>query len=207
MSRLTLFSMTLMPRRFPIMSALALAAGLGFASSNALAQAAASLPEPGPHIQAVDYAPIPAGSTFEVQADDELSQDAVERVRSELANHGYASQDQASLVMVIETDLIRGQKQDDPFGQVHANNNEAEMQARLFSTSQNSLLNPQQPIGSAERTYRINVSIYDRNSGLYVWRGSAMRSDPNLDVDQASNEMISALIGSVGKTVAPTSSQ
>jgi hypothetical protein len=207
MSRFTVSSITLMQRRFPIASALALVAGLSFVSGDALAQAAASLPEPGPNIQAVDYAPVPAGSTFEVQADDELSQDAVERVRAELANHGYASQDQASLVMVIETDLIRGQKQDDPFGQVHANNNEAEMQARLFSTSQNSLLNPQQPIGSAERTYRINVSIYDRNSGLYVWRGSAMRNDPNLDIDQASNEMISALISSVGKTVAPTAPQ
>jgi hypothetical protein len=186
-----------------IASTLALAAGLGLGATEALAQAAAALPQAGPDLQAVDYAPIPAGSTFEVQADDELSQDAVERVQAALANHGYASGDQASLVMVIDTDLVRGQKQDDPFGQVRANNDEAEMQARLFSTSQNSLLNPQQPIGSAERTYRINVSVYDRNTGLYVWRGTAMRNDPNLDVDQASNEMISALIGSVGKTVTP----
>ena len=200
MSRFPLCSVTLIQRLLP---SLALATGLGMASGEASAQAAAPLPESGPHIQAVDYAPVPAGSTFEVQADDELSQDAGERVRSELANHGYASDDQASLVMVIDTDLVRGEKQDDPFGQVRANNDEAEMQARLFSTSQNSLLNPQQPIGSAERTYRINVSIYDRNSGLYVWRGSAMRNDPNLDVDQAGDEMISALIGSVGKTVAP----
>jgi hypothetical protein len=203
MSRFSGFPMTLMSRRFPTVSALALAAGLSLASTDAQAQAAAALPEAGPNIQTVDYAPIPAGSIFEVQADDELSQDAIERVQAELANHGYGSQDQASLVMVIDTDLVRGEKQDDPFGQVRANNDEAEMQARLFSTSQNSLLNPQQPIGSAERTYRINVSIYDRNTGLYVWRGTAMRNDPNLDVDQASNEMISALIGSVGKTVAP----
>jgi hypothetical protein len=206
MSRFTVSSPTF-PSGLTILSALVLSAGLSLASGHALAQAAASLPAPGPNIQAVDYAPVPAGATFELQADDELSQDAVERVRSELANRGYASQDQAPLVMVIETDLVRGQKQDDPFGQAHANNNEAEVQARLFSTSQNSLLNPQQPIGSAERTYRINLSIYDRNSGLYVWRGSAMRNDPNLDVDQASNEMISALIGSVGKTVAPTPPQ
>jgi hypothetical protein len=203
MSRFAVSSMTLMPRRFATVSALALAAGLSLASGDALAQAAAALPESGPNVQTVDYAPIPAGSIFEVQADDELSQDAVERVQSELANHGYAAQDRASLVMVIDTDLVRGEKQDDPFGQVRANNDEAEMQARLFSTSQNSLLNPQQPIGSAERTYRINVAIYDRNSGLYVWRGTAMRNDPNLDVDQASNEMISALIGAVGKTVTP----
>jgi hypothetical protein len=206
MSRFPLSSMTL-TRRFPIVSALALAAGLSLTSAEALAQAAAALPEAGPSIQAVDYAPIPAGATFEVQADDELSQDAVERVQAELANHGYASQDQAALVMVVEADLVRGEKQDDPFGQVRANNDEAEMRARLFSTSQNSLLNPQQPIGSAERTYRINVSIYDRNTGLYVWRGTAMRNDPNLDVGQASNEMISALIGSVGKTVTPAPQQ
>ena len=202
MSRFTLSSQAL-----PSLSAVALATVLSLASGEAMAQAAASSPDPGPSIQAVDYAPIPAGSIFEVQADDELSQDAIERVQAELANHGYAAQDQASLVMVIDTDLVRGQKQDDPFGQAHANNDEAAVQARLFSTSQNSLLNPQQPIGSADRTYRINVSIYDRNSGLYVWRGTAMRNDPNLDVDQASNEMIGALIGSVGKTVAPAQPQ
>jgi hypothetical protein len=202
MSRFTLSSQAL-----PSLSALALATVFSLASGEAMAQAAASSPDPGPSIQAVDYAPIPAGSIFEVQADDELSQDAIERVQAELANHGYAAQDQASLVMVIDTDLVRGQKQDDPFGQAHANNDEAAVQARLFSTSQNSLLNPQQPIGSADRTYRINVSIYDRNSGLYVWRGTAMRNDPNLDVDQASNEMIGALIGSVGKTVAPAQPQ
>jgi len=202
MSYFTVSSLTL-----PSLSALAFASALSLASGEALAQAASSSPEPGPSIQAVDYAPIPAGSIFEVQADDELSQDTVERVQSELANHGYAAQEQASLVMVIDTDLIRGQKQDDPFGQAYANNDEAAMQARLFSTSQNSLLNPQQPIGSADRTYRINVSIYDRNSGLYVWRGTAMRNDPNLDVDQASNEMIGALIGAVGKTVSPAQPQ
>ena len=195
------FPSCLIRRTFPVVAALVL--GLGLASGEAVAQAAASLPEPGPSIQAVDYAPIPAGSVFEVQADDDLSQDAIERVQAELANHGYATQDQGALVMVIETDLVRGDKQDDPLGRVHANNDEAQVQARLFSTSQNSLLNPQQPIGPADRTYRINVSIYDRQSGLYVWRGSAIRSDPNLDVTQASNEMISALIGAVGKTIAP----
>jgi hypothetical protein len=185
------------------LGALALAAALSLVAGDAFAQAAAAQPDPVPSIQAVDYAPIPAGSAFEVQADDALSQDAVERVQAELANHGYAAADQASLVMVLESDLIRAERQDDPLGQVHADNDEAQVQARLFSTTQNSLLNPQQPIGSADRAYRINISIYDRNTGLYVWRGSAMRNDPNLDVVQAGNEMIGALIGAIGKTVTP----
>jgi hypothetical protein len=205
MSRFRSSSIALMRRAFP--GAAVLALGMAFASDETLAQAAASLPEPSPSIQAVDYAPIPAGSVFEVQAnnDDELNQEMIERVQSELANHGYAAQDDSSLVMVIEANLVRGAKQDDPLGQVHADNDGAAVQARLFSTSQNSLLNPQRPIGSPDRTYRISLSVYDRKNGLYVWRGTAMRSDPNLDVTQASNEMISALIGTVGKSVTPVS--
>ncbi len=203
MSRFTSSSIALMRRAFP--SAAVLAVGLTMGSGAVFAQAAASLPVSGSSVQAVDYAPVPAGSVFEVQTndDDELNQDMIERVQSELANHGYAAQDEASLVMVIEADLIRGEKQDDPLGQVHADNDDAAVQARLFSTSQNSLLNPQRPIGSPDRTYRISLAVYDRKSGLYVWRGSAMRNDPNLDVTQASNEMIAALIGAVGKSVGP----
>jgi hypothetical protein len=190
-------------------SALALAAALALASGPALAQATAAGPAPGSQIQAVDYAPIPGGAAFELQTndDDELTQEALTRANNELANHGYAAHDGAPLVMVIEADLVRGQKQDDPLGQVHADNDDAAVQARLFSTSQNSLLNPQQPIGSADRLYRINVSVYDRQSGLYVWRGSAMRNDPNLDVAQATNEMVNALVSAVGKSVQPKPQQ
>lgn len=171
-------------------------------AAEAQAQAAVAPPPPGQEVQAVGYAPIPAGASFELQANDdsELSRNAVDKVRTELANRGYAAQDGAPLVMVVETDLVRGERQDDPLGQVHATNDEAQVQARLFSTTQNSLLNPQQPIGSADRTFRISLAVYDRASGLYVWRGSAMRSNPDIDVDQASSEMIAALIGAVGKS-------
>jgi hypothetical protein len=190
-------------------TAFGLCAGLAFGAGEAQAHAAAAPPSSGAGIQAVDYAPIPAGAAFELQTndDDELTQEALTRTNDELANRGYAAHDGAPLVMVIETDLVRGQKQDDPLGQVHADNGEAKMQARLFSTSQNSLLNPQRPIGTADRIYRINVSVYDRQTGLYVWRASAMRNDPNLDVSQATNEMVNALVGAVGKSVQPAPAQ
>jgi hypothetical protein len=109
--------------------------------------------------------------------------------------------------MVVETNLVRGQKQDDPLGQAYADNNGAKVQARLFSTNQNSLLNPQQNIGSADRLYRISVSVYDRASGLYIWRGSVMRNDPDLDVNKASNEMVAELIATLGRTVHPVPQQ
>ena len=188
-----------------------LGAGLTLAAGEALAQAAAPPPPAGAKIQAIDYAPIPPGAAFELQAndDDELTQETIERVNGELANRGYAAHDGAGLVMVIETDLVRGARQDDPLsqddyapvaGEDHVQV-EGQVQTRLFSSTQDSLLSPKPAIGSADRTYRINLAVYDRQSGLYVWRGSAMRNDPNLDVSQASNEMIAALIAAVGKSV------
>jgi hypothetical protein len=190
--------------------AAALFASAGFIASAmperpALAQAAAPA-QPAPAlIQAVAYKPIPAGSGFDTQVNDdsELNQEALQRVNAELGGRGYAVSTGAGLVMVIETALVRGQKQDDPLGQVHADNNDAEINARLFSSSQNSLLNPRQPIGSADRTFRVSLSVYDRASGLYVWRGTATRNDPQIDVNQAGNEMIAALIGALGKSVQP----
>jgi hypothetical protein len=139
--------------------------------------------------------------------DTELDQEALDLVNQALVGRGYSVDTAGSLVMVVETDLVRGQKQDDPLGQAYADNNGAKVQARLFSTSQNSLLNPQQPIGSADRLFRISLSVYDRASGLYVWRGSVMRNDPDLDVNKASNEMVAALIATLGRTVHPAPAQ
>jgi len=190
-----------------------LLAGTTLAAGPALAQAAAPPPPTGgAQIQAVTYAPIPAGAAFELQAnsDDELTQEAIDRVNGELPNRGYAATDGAPLVMVIETNLVRGEGADNPLGQQYRpvagkdhQQVEGQVQTQLFSSNQNSLLNPQRPIGSADRVYRISLSVYDRQSGLYVWRGSAMRDDPNLDVSQATHEMVAALIANVGKSLAP----
>ena len=193
-----------------LLGASLLAAGLMLVAGEALAQAAAPPPPPGAQIQAVTYAPIPPGAAFELQAnsDDELTQEAIDRVNGELPSRGYAAADGAPLVMVIETNLVRGEKQDNPLGQQYRpvagkdhQQVEGQVQTRLFSSTQNSLLNPQQSIGSADRIYRISLSVYDRQSGLYVWRGSAIRNDPNLDVSQATNEMVTALIAGVGKSL------
>ncbi len=183
----------------------AVAAALLLAASTAEAQSAAGSPPPAATVQAVSYTPIPPGAQFETQmnADSELNQEALDLVDRTLVGRGYAVNDAAPLVMVVETDLVRGQKQDDPLGRAYADNNGAKVEGRLFSSNGNSLLNPQQPIGSADRLYRISLSVYDRASGLYVWRGSIMRNDPELDIGKASNEMVAALIASLGRTVGP----
>ena len=185
--------------------AAALLLGMALAPTAASAQAVAPAPAGNAEVHAVDYAPIPSGASFETQANDdsELNQEALGKFNAGLTGRGYAVQSGSALVMVVETDLVRGQKQDNPLGQASVNNKEARVQANLFSTTQNSLLNPKRPIGPADRLYRISVSVYDRANGLYVWRGSVTRSDPGLDVAQATDEMIAGLIGAVGKTVNP----
>jgi hypothetical protein len=195
---------------FPVARVSVIAAALLMASiAVAQAQTAATKPAPSGMVQAVAYAPIGPGAQFETQMNDdsELEQETLDLVNRSLVGRGYAVDDAAPLVMVIETDLVRGQKQDDPLGQAYADNNGAKVQARLFSSNGNSLLHPQQTIGSADRVYRISLSVYNRASGLYVWRGSVMRDDPDLDVGKASNEMVAALIAALGRTVQPASQQ
>ena len=155
-------------------------------------------------IQAVSYNTIPAGAHFETQVNDdsELNQETLSLVNQTLAGRGYGVDDAAPLVMVVETNLVRGQKQDDPFGQSATERDQGS--SRLFSSNQNSLLNPEPPIASSDRVFRINLAVYDRASGLYVWRGSAARSNPDLDVNKASNQMVAELIGYLGRSVQPT---
>lgn len=167
------------------------------------ASPAAPATTPDAVIQAVSYNAIPAGARFETQINDdsELNQETLSLVNQTLAGRGYGVDTGAPLVMVVDTDLVRGQKQDDPFGQSTSERNEGS--SRLFSSSQNSLLNPEQPIASSDRIFRINLAVYDRASGLYVWRGSAVRSNSDLDVSKASNQMVSELVGYLGRSVQP----
>jgi hypothetical protein len=184
-------------------SAIAGALLLAAMTATAEAQSTAGQPAKGAAVQAVAYAPIAPGAQFETQMNDdnELEQETLDLVNRALVGRGYAIDTAAPLVMVIETDLVRGQQQDDPLGQAYADNNGAKVQARLFSSNGNSILNPQQSVPSSDRLYRISLSVYNRASGLYVWRGSVMRNDPELDVNKASNEMVSALIATLGRTV------
>ena len=156
-------------------------------------------------IDSISYSPIPDGAAFVTQANDStaLTNDALERVNAALARKGYQINNRSNLVLSVETQLVRGVKQDTPVGQLTANNNEAVVQGKLYSSTQNSLLNPQRPISSGSGAYRINLSVYDKTNGLYVWRGSINRSDPSMDINLASDDMVPALIGYLGKTEKP----
>jgi hypothetical protein len=174
-----------------------------------------------PVVSAMSYSPIPPGSSFDTQANDDtaMDHDTVERVNAGLAERGYKVAPSAPYVMIVEADLVRSARQDSPgYGQGYgfstdggtrfdrlgygsATDSDRRYDGRLYSKSQTSLLNPNPPVDTSNRTYRISLSVYDRQSGLYVWRGSVNRSDPNLDVNQASVEMVAALLTHLGQTV------
>src|ERR1700743_2412181 len=100
------------------------------AMAAAEAQSAASKPAPAGVVQAVSYSSIAPGAAFETQTNDdsELEQEMLDLVNQALVRRGYGIDTAAPLVMTIETDLVRGQKQDDPLGQAYADNNGATVQ-------------------------------------------------------------------------------
>jgi hypothetical protein len=156
-------------------------------------------------IDAVAYTPIPAGAGFATQSNDNtaLTDDALQRVNETLGQKGYRIDNQANLVLSVETQLVRGVAQDTPVGELLANNDVAIVQGKLYSSTQNSLLNPQRPVASGDGIYRIKLAVYDRSNGLYVWRGSINRTDPTVDIGKASAEMVPALLEYLGKTEKP----
>jgi hypothetical protein len=178
---------------------------LGLAAFCAPAGAQDGAPPPVGTIEAIAYAPIPDGAVFTLQANDNtaLTDDTMRRVSEAVTRAGYRLEPKAELVMSVETQLVRGVRQDTPVGELTATNNEAIVQGKLYSSTQNSLLNPQRPVNSAAGIFRIRVSVYNRTTGLYVWRGSINRSDPSMDINLASDDMVPALIGYLGKTEKP----
>ncbi len=72
--------------------------------------------------------------------------------------------------------------------------------ASLFSTGGGTLLNPADPINTTDRVFRVNMTVYDRPTGHYVWRGTAQRGDANVDPATAMREMVPALLDHFGET-------
>jgi hypothetical protein len=53
----------------------------------------------------------------------------------------------------------------------------------------------------ARRDYFVSLAIYDKGSGLYVWRGEAARMDETIEVDDVRPLMLGALVEAIGKNV------
>ncbi|HWT98769.1 MAG TPA: hypothetical protein VN229_14175, partial [Terriglobales bacterium] len=127
-----------------------------------------------------------------------LDSAVLERVNQELASRGYRVDHEAKLVMLVGGDLIRGTSKDAVVDQIKGIT-PPQKQGNVFSTNGNTLLTQTLP-DPHPNTFRISLSVYDRQTGTYVWRGSIDRGTSNLTPDQATDRMVPPLVGTIGQT-------
>ena len=156
-------------------------------------------------LNAIAYQSIPGGSGFDTvvrnptdPTGSTLDNAVLERVNQELAARGYRIDHEAQLVMLVGGDLVRGTSKDAVVDQIKGIT-PPHKQGNVFSTNGNTLLTQTLP-DPHPNTFRISLSVYDRQTGTYVWRGSIDRGSSNLTPDQATDRMVPPLVGTIGRT-------
>ncbi|MBK8159353.1 MAG: hypothetical protein IPK59_11525 [Rhodospirillaceae bacterium] len=152
-------------------------------------------------IETIAYQPIPPGARLLTQPEtqSQMDDDAWRQVDADLGARGYAVGGDSDLVVTVATQLVSRLSADRSVSDVNAAKSDPK-NAHLFSTEGGTLLNPQDPINTTDRVFRINMTVYDRPSGHFVWRGTVERSDAALDAATAMREMLPALLDHFGET-------
>lgn len=157
-------------------------------------------------LNAKDYQPIAPGSGFDTVVQDPTNLDnatldnsILDRVNRELVTRGYRVDHDAPLVMLVDGDLVRGASKDAVVDKIKGISGQNDHQGNVFSTNGNTLLTKAVP-DNHPNTFRINLSIYDRNTGIYLWRGSMERGTSDLTPDKATERMVPPLVGTIGKS-------
>ncbi len=168
---------------------------------------------------ATSYTPIPDGSPLDVIAanESELATDATELTSATLKQHGFSMSRDAPYVVDVTAVLVRGVGQDRELlsptqgstrGDEYTNADKSAYgdpltQGNLFDTQQGALLTPAQPQRGGH-LLRVSLSVYDRRSGLYVWRGQIERDSLEVNSDSSLQQMVPALLAHFGEALPPT---
>ena len=168
---------------------------------------------------ATTYTPIPAGVALDVSAADssELASDAVELTSGALKLSGYKISRDAPYALDVTAVLVRGvgQEQDVPRanqgstrGDDYTNPEnttpgDSLTQGNFFDNTRGAFLSPAQPQRGGH-LLRVTLSVYDRKSGLYVWRGQIERDSVEVNVDSSMQQMVPALLAHFGEALPAT---
>lgn len=168
---------------------------------------------------ATSYTPIPAGAAFDVSSADssELASDAVELTSGTLKQSGYTISRDASYAMDVTAVLVRGvgQEQNVPRGYQGTTRGDGYTnpentapgdsltQGNFFDNTRGAFLSPAEPQRGGH-LLRVTLSVYDRKSGLYVWRGQVERDSLEVDVDSSMQQMVPALLAYFGEALPAT---
>ena len=168
---------------------------------------------------ATTYRPIPAGAAFDVSSADssELANDVVELTSGTLKQNGYAIARDASYALDVTAVLVRGVGQEQNMPRANQGTTRGDgytnpentapgdplTQGNFFDNTRGAFLSPAEPQRGGH-LLRVSLSVYDRKSGLYVWRGQVERDSLEVDIDSSVQQMVPALLAHFGEALAPT---
>jgi hypothetical protein len=168
---------------------------------------------------ATSYTPISDGTSLDVStgASSELASNAVDLTSGTLEQHGYKISRDAPYAVDVIAVLVRGVGQDqgvplptqgsvrgDEYTNADQNPaNDPLTQGNLFDNTRGALLTPAEP-QQGGHLLRVSLSVYDRKSGLYIWRGQIERDSIGVDIDSSMQQMVPALLAHFGKSLPPT---
>ena len=168
---------------------------------------------------ATTYKPIPAGTALDVSSADssELASNAVELTSGSLKQNGYTVSRDAPYALDVTAVLVRGvgQEQNVPRanqgstrgdGYTNPENtapSDSLTQGNFFDNTRGAFLSPAEPQRGGH-LLRVTLSVYDRKSGLYVWRGQVERDSLEVDVDSSMQQMVPALLAHFGEALPAT---
>lgn len=168
---------------------------------------------------ATSYTSIPAGVALDVSTalSSELASDAVELTSGALKQHGYAISRDAPYALDVTAVLVRGigQEQNIPRatqgsvrGDQYTNAEESAAndpltQGNFFDNTRGAFLSPVE-VQRGGHLLRVSLSVYDRKSGLYVWRGQIERDSLEVNIDSSMQQMVPALLAHFDQSLPPT---
>lgn len=168
---------------------------------------------------ATSYTPIPAGAALDVSSADssELASDAVELTSGTLKQSGYTISRDAPYALDVTAVLVRGvgQEQNVPRanqgttrgdGYTNPENTapgDSLTQGNFFDNTRGAFLSPAEPQRGGH-LLRVTLSVYDRKSGLYVWRGQVERDSLEVAIDSSMQQMVPALLAHFGEALPAT---
>ena len=168
---------------------------------------------------ATTYSPIPAGAALDVStaASSELASNAVDLTSGNLKQSGFTIARDAPYALDVTAVLIRGVGQEQNMPRANQGTTRGDgytnpentvpggslTQGNFFDNTRGAFLSPAEPQRGGH-LLRVTLSVYDRKSGLYVWRGQVERDSLEVDVDSSVQQMVPALLAHFGEALPPT---
>jgi hypothetical protein len=170
----------------------------------ALAISVASGASNGSRILATAYEPIVPGTALALKTADnsDLTMQAQELMDAELRRLGYHISDDSPLVLTIGTSApAAGNDRLDLPMRVAGGTSAVALRFKLIGTNSSGLL--QEKADPAAEDYQITLSIRDRRTDRYLWRGLANICQCGEGILTATRHMAPELAGAIGRTMGP----